>query len=288
MTEPPSQSPPEHPARQPGGPASPGILAGEEEVVDFGFARVPRAARDRLVGDVFQRVANRYDLMNDLMSAGLHRLWKNAMVSWLAPRAGRRYVDLAGGTGDIAFRIRDRIAETRRALPASAGTGTEPPVWVTDINPAMLAQGRARAEKRLDAASFAWVVASAEDLPFAPASVDGITMAFGLRNVTRISRALREARRVLRPGGRFLCLEFSRVTVPVLSELYERYSFGVVPWMGEMVAHDRAAYQYLVESIRRFPAQDHLADMMAEAGLARVSYRNLSGGIVAMHSGWRL
>jgi demethylmenaquinone methyltransferase/2-methoxy-6-polyprenyl-1,4-benzoquinol methylase len=245
----------------------------------FGYRQVRPEDKAALVGGVFERVASRYDLMNDLMSGGLHRLWKAAMVDWLAPRPGLRLLDVAGGTGDIAFRVLDRVA--RKAGPM-------PQITVCDINRAMLEIGRDRAldENRLGAVE--WLCADAETLPLKDRSVDAYTIAFGIRNVTRIEQALAEARRVLRPGGRFLCLEFSQLQLEGLRALYERYSFTVVPWLGEQVAGDRAAYQYLVESIRRFPDQATFAGMIEQAGLGHVRVRNLSGGIAALHSAWRL
>lgn len=241
----------------------------------FGYRPVAEHAREGMVQGVFDRVARRYDLMNDLMSGGVHRLWKAAFLDWLAPRPGMRALDVAGGTGDIAFRILDRT--DRRAH-----------VTVCDLNEAMVRVGRDKALDRGIASEIEWVVGNAEALPVPDASMDAYTIAFGLRNVTHIDRALAEARRVLKPGGRFLCLEFSRVTVPLLGPLYDRYSFEVVPWLGAVVAGDREAYQYLVESIRRFPDQETLAEMIAAAGLELVKVRNLSGGIAAMHSAWRL
>jgi demethylmenaquinone methyltransferase/2-methoxy-6-polyprenyl-1,4-benzoquinol methylase len=245
---------------------------------DFGFETVAAAEKPRLVSGLFSRVARRYDLMNDLMSGGLHRLWKETLVDQLRPRDGMRLVDVAGGTGDIAFRVLARAPEAE--------------VTICDLNPDMLGVGRRRAARlargRRRAPRLDWVAADAEALPLPDMSADAVTIAFGLRNVTRRERALAEARRVLKPGGRFLCLEFSRVAVPLLGALYERYSFGVVPWIGQVVARDREAYRYLVESIRRFPAQPELAAMMRAAGLERVAWRNLSGGIVAIHAAWRL
>ena len=241
---------------------------------DFGFTRVPERAREELVRGVFDSVARRYDLMNDLMSGGVHRLWKAAFVDTLAPRPGMHLLDVAGGTGDIAFRFLDRVRGDGR-------------VTVCDINEAMLGVGRDRAIDRGIVAGIDWLCGNAEALPVADASVDGYTIAFGLRNVTRIDQALLEARRVLRPGGRFLCLEFSRVAVPLLGALYDRYSFEVVPRIGEVVTGDRAAYEYLVESIRKFPAQEALAARIAAAGLDLVKVRNLTGGIAAIHSAWR-
>ncbi|MCB2107973.1 MAG: class I SAM-dependent methyltransferase, partial [Rhodobacteraceae bacterium] len=213
---------------------------------------------------------------NDLMSAGVHRLWKNAMVDRLAPRAGEHFLDVAGGTGDIAERIHARTG------------GTGPSIVVCDINTAMLREGRDRAVDRGLLTGFVWACGNAEALPFPDMSFDAYTIAFGLRNVTHIDQALAEARRVLKPGGRFLCLEFSTVVVPVLDTLYDTYSFSVLPRLGALVAGDRAAYQYLAESIRRFPAQDKLIAMMKTAGFANTSYRNLSAGIAALHVGWRI
>ena len=248
--------------------------AGRPGTADFGFADVPADEKAGLVGGIFSRVARRYDLMNDLMSGGLHRLWKDTLVDALRPRDEMDIVDVAGGTGDIAFRIHRRAPGAR--------------VTVSDINPEMLAVGRDRALNRGIAASIEWVTADAESLPFPDRAADAVTIAFGLRNVTHRERALAEMRRILKPGGRFLCLEFSRVAVPLLGQIYERYSFSVVPWIGQIVTRDRDAYRYLVESIRRFPPQESLAGLMRDAGFERVSWRNLSGGIVAIHSGWRL
>ena len=242
---------------------------------NFGYRRVDEGEKAPLVRAVFDRVARRYDLMNDLMSAGVHRLWKATLMDMLAPRPGTHLVDVAGGTGDIAFRFLDRIEGKGR-------------VTVCDASEAMVRVGRDRALDRGIVAGIDWVAGDAEALPLADAGADAYTIAFGLRNMTHLERALGEARRVLRPGGRFLCLEFSRVALPLLGALYDRYSFSVVPWLGEVVAGDRASYQYLVESIRRFPAQDALARMVAAAGLERVAVRNLSGGIAAIHSAWRL
>ncbi len=241
----------------------------------FGFQSVPETEKAGLVRQVFDSVAPRYDLMNDLMSAGVHRLWKDAMVDWLAPRAGRTYLDVAGGTGDIALRILDRQGE--------AGD-----VTICDINQEMLKAGRDRAFDLGRTQGLRWVVGDAEKLPLPSASVDAYTIAFGLRNVTHIDAALAEARRVLRPGGRFLCLEFSHVVVPGLKELYDLYSFQVLPRLGKYVARDEAAYRYLAESIRKFPQQDALARRMRAVGLTQIAVRNLSGGIAALHSGWRV
>ncbi|HIJ39238.1 MAG TPA: bifunctional demethylmenaquinone methyltransferase/2-methoxy-6-polyprenyl-1,4-benzoquinol methylase UbiE [Rhodospirillaceae bacterium] len=245
----------------------------EQNTTHFGFRTVREDEKASLVREVFDDVAPRYDLMNDLMSAGVHRLWKAAMIDWLRPRPGMTLLDVGGGTGDIAFRF------------AARGGG---PVVVCDINREMLAVGRDRAIDRNSGAALQWVCGDAETLPIPDRSVDAYTIAFCLRNVTHLDLALAEARRVLRPGGRFLCLEFSKVVLPMLSGLYDVYSFRLLPWLGEKVAGNRAAYQYLVESIRKFPPQEDLARRMRDAGFEQVSYRNLSGGIAALHSGWRL
>ncbi len=239
----------------------------------FGFRTVREDEKASLVREVFDDVAPRYDLMNDLMSAGVHRLWKDAFVTWLRPRPHMTLIDVGGGTGDIAFRFRQK------------GGG---PVVVCDINREMLAVGRDRAIDRGILTDIDWVCGDAEHLPVADNSADAYTIAFCLRNVTHIDNALREARRVLRPGGRFMCLEFSHVVVPALRALYDQYSFKLLPRLGEMVAGNREAYQYLVESIRRFPPQEELADRIEAAGLEQVKVRNLSGGIAAIHSAWRL
>jgi len=253
--------------------------ARERLATSFGYQEVPAEDKAGLVGGVFARVAARYDLMNDLMSAGIHRLWKAALVDWLAPRPGLVLVDVAGGTGDIAFRVLDRLAGRE---------GPPPTVIVSDVNPAMLAVGRDRALDAGRLGELDWVCADAEALPLPGGFADACTIAFGIRNVTRIERALAEARRLLRPGGRFLCLEFSRLQVAALAPLYDAYSFTVLPWLGEQVAGDRDAYRYLAESIRRFPDQPTFARLIEEAGLGRVRWRNLSGGIAALHSAWRL
>ena len=248
-------------------------VAAQGDTTHFGFRRVAIGEKAQLVRGVFDSVANRYDLMNDLMSGGVHRLWKAAMINWLAPRPGLTVVDVGGGTGDIAFRLQQR------------GAGQ---VTVVDINREMLAVGRDRALDRGLLHGVSWVCGDAEALPIANASVDAYTIAFCIRNVTRIDQALAEARRVLRPGGRFLCLEFSRVNLPLLDRLYDTYSFTVLPVLGRFVAGDAEAYRYLAESIRRFPSQRVFTKMIADAGLKRVAYRSLSGGIAALHSAWRI
>lgn len=239
----------------------------------FGFREVPEAEKASLVRDVFDSVAGKYDLMNDVMSLGIHRLWKAAMIDWLRPRAGMSLVDVGGGTGDIALRFLD------------AGGG---PVTVVDINDEMLARGRDRALDRGVLEGIAWVNGDAENLPLADMSADAYTIAFCIRNVTHIERALAEARRVLKPGGRFLCLEFSQVEEPLLAKLYDAYSFKVLPELGARIADDREAYRYLAESIRRFPDADRFAAMISDAGLGNVKVRRLSGSIAALHSAWRV
>ncbi|HEY4163679.1 MAG TPA: bifunctional demethylmenaquinone methyltransferase/2-methoxy-6-polyprenyl-1,4-benzoquinol methylase UbiE [Dongiaceae bacterium] len=246
----------------------------EQQETWFGYRKVDAAQKTELVRAVFSSVASRYDLMNDLMSGGIHRLWKSAMIDWLNPRNGQRFLDVAGGTGDVTFRIRDRAPEAE--------------VTVCDLTPEMLEVGRDRAIDRGILAGIEWVAGNAESLPVDEMKFDAYTIAFGLRNVGDQMQALREAYRALRPGGRFLCLEFSHVAVPALAKLYDLYSFKVLPWLGQQVAKDRDSYQYLVESIRRFPSQDRLAGMITEAGFQQVSYRNLSAGIAALHSGWRI
>jgi demethylmenaquinone methyltransferase/2-methoxy-6-polyprenyl-1,4-benzoquinol methylase len=244
-----------------------------ETSVDFGFRTVDRTEKAGMVRAVFDSVAPRYDLMNDLMSLGIHRLWKQIFISDLQPRPQHTLLDLAGGTGDISF------GWLRR------GGG---PVLLTDINNAMLCVGRDRALNGGFAGSVSLAVADAERLPLPDRCVDRVSMAFGLRNCTDKSAVLREARRVLKPGGRFLCLEFSRVTVYALTRLYDQWSFKVLPRLGRMVAGDEDSYRYLAESIRTFPDQEKLAGMMREAGFTRVKVRNLSAGIAAIHTGWRL
>jgi demethylmenaquinone methyltransferase/2-methoxy-6-polyprenyl-1,4-benzoquinol methylase len=245
---------------------------------DFGFRRVPLADKQAMVDRVFRSVAQRYDLMNDLMSGGLHRAWKDVLVVTLNPPKGDRpfsLLDLAGGTGDIAQRV-----------VSAAGPGTQ--ATVVDVNAEMLAVGRERMAKRGLDQVIAFTEANAENLPFADRSFDACSIAFGIRNVPRIERALAEAHRVLKLGGHFVCLEFSAVDVPGLEALYDLYSFNVIPALGRAVTGDAEAYRYLVESIRRFPKPPVFAEMMRQAGFRRVSWQSLTGGIVALHSGWRL
>jgi len=243
---------------------------------DFGFRKVPLDDKQAMVDDVFRSVAGRYDLMNDLMSGGLHRAWKDMLVTAINPPRNKRafsLLDIAGGTGDIALRV-----------VAAGGAGTR--ATVVDINSDMLAVGRERAHRA--GADVTFTEGNAEALPFPDRAFDAVSVAFGVRNVPRIETALAEALRVLKTGGHFLCLEFSSVDVPGFDKLYDLYSFNVIPALGRLVANDEEAYRYLVESIRRFPRPGLFADMMRGAGFRRVSFKPLSGGIVALHSGWRL
>jgi len=252
----------------------------EDGGADFGFRRVGAKEHAGLVGAVFDSVAGRYDLMNDLMSGGLHRLWKRALIDWLNPSPAMRLVDVAGGTGDIGLRFLDRLAER--------GGGAASPAAVCDPSEAMLRIGRRRAIDAGHLGEIIFLCGRAEALPLADRAADACTISFGLRNVTDRAAALDEARRVLGIGGHFLCLEFSPRVLPALAPLYDAYSWRVLPWLGETVAGDRDAYRYLAESIRRFPDPDTLAAEMRAAGFGNVRYRTMSGGIVAIHSGWRI
>lgn len=247
--------------------------AKQEDSANFGFRRVNAGEKTGMVREVFSSVAGRYDLMNDLMSAGMHRLWKDTFVGKINVPSSAAILDLAGGTGDIAVRLRKR-------------TGAH--VTVCDINEAMLNVGRDRQIDRGKSHDLRWVCGNAEHLPVPDHSLDVITIAFGLRNVTDIPQALRDAHRALKPGGQFLCLEFSQVVVPTLAKIYDKYSFSLIPKIGELVTKDRDSYQYLVESIRMFPKQEELKRMMETAGFARVTYDNLSMGVVAIHRGWKI
>ena len=245
----------------------------------FGYRDVAPAEKAGLVRGVFDRVASRYDLMNDLMSLGAHRLWKDAAAARMNPQPGETIVDCAGGTGDLARRF---AAMARRARGRRGGDPAR--IFVVDYNAEMIGAGRARGAE----AEIAWAVGDAQRLPLPDACADAYAIGFGLRNVTDIPLALAEARRVLKPGGRFLCLEFSKVTAAALRPLYDAYSFGLIPRIGERVAGDAEAYRYLVESIRRFPDQRTLAGLMGAAGFARVSVTNFTGGVAALHQGWAI
>lgn len=249
-----------------------------DSTTHFGYRDVPLGDKQTLVNDVFHSVAKRYDLMNDLMSAGLHRVWKDVMINALNPprdTAPFALLDVAGGTGDIAFR-------------AANAAGPNFQATVCDINTGMLEVGRERAEARHIDDRVSFIEGNAEALSFADSSFDAYTIAFGIRNVPRIPLALKEAFRVLKPGSRFLCLEFSTVTVPGLDKIYDLFSFNVIPQLGRAVTGDADSYRYLVESIRQFPKPEPFADMIRGAGFSRVKYDIMSGGIVALHSGWRL
>jgi demethylmenaquinone methyltransferase/2-methoxy-6-polyprenyl-1,4-benzoquinol methylase len=240
----------------------------------FGFQTVPEGDKAGMVHGVFTRVASKYDIMNDVMSGGVHRLWKDAMMDWLAPRPGQRLLDVAGGTGDVSFRFLDRA-------PGAHAT-------VLDMTESMLVEGRQRAEAGNMADRLDWIVGDAMALPFAANSFDVYTISFGIRNVTRIQDALSEAYRVLRPGGRLMVLEFSQIPNAMMQKAYDLYSFNVIPVMGKIIANDRDSYQYLVESIRKFPDQESFAAMIRTAGFGQVKYRNLTMGVAALHSGWKL
>jgi len=241
--------------------------------IDFGYRTVQRSDKAGLVREVFNSVADRYDLMNDLMSGGVHRIWKSAMIDWMAPQPHSKLIDLAGGTGDISMRF------------LSNGGGL---ACITDINQAMLQVGRGRRDLQRMASQISWCVADAELLPFESQIADFVTIAFGLRNITDRQAALSEAYRILKPGGRFLCLEFSHVQNRPLAKLYDSWSFNILPFMGQMITGDANSYRYLAESIRTFPSKEVLADMFAQAGFAQVRVRSLSAGIACIHSGWKL
>lgn len=243
----------------------------------YGFREVQNGEKQGLVNEVFHKVAKRYDIMNDVMSAGMHRVWKDAMIASLNPRkeADYKVLDVAGGTGDIAFRI---VEASNRLAHAT----------VLDINGSMLGVGAERAAKKKLSDNLTFVEANAEDLPFEANSFDAYTIAFGIRNVPRIDVALSEAYRVLKRGGRLLVLEFSEVELPVLDKIYDAWSFNAIPKFGKAITGDAEPYQYLVESIRKFPNQENFAAMIREAGFSRVSYTNYTGGIAALHSGWKL
>jgi len=245
-----------------------------EKTTHFGFQDVPESEKAGRVRGVFGSVASKYDVMNDAMSLGIHRIWKDAMMDWLAPHAGQRLLDVAGGTGDIAFRFLKR---------AGHGHAT-----VLDLTEPMLVEGRKRAEAEAMADSLDWVVGDAMALPFEDNSFDVYTISFGIRNVTRPQEALNEAFRVLRPGGRLMVLEFSQIPNELMQKVYDLYSFNIIPRLGQAIANDRDSYQYLVESIRKFPDQETFLGMVRQAGFENAKYRNLSMGIACLHSGWKI
>ena len=246
----------------------------EQKTTHFGYQTVPEAEKAGRVQGVFNSVASRYDVMNDVMSMGIHRVWKDAMMDWLAPRPGQKLLDVAGGTGDVSFRFLNRAGQAHAT--------------VLDLTEPMLVEGRKRAEAEQMADSLDWVVGDAMALPFDANTFDVYTISFGIRNVTRPQDALAEAFRVLKPGGRLMVLEFSQIPNPGLQWAYDRYSFNVIPEMGKLIANDRDSYQYLVESIRRFPDQETFLQMIREAGFEQAKYRNLTMGVACLHSGWKL
>jgi len=245
-----------------------------DRTTHFGFETIPEGEKAERVQGVFSSVASKYDIMNDVMSGGVHRVWKDAMMDWLNPRDGQRLLDVAGGTGDIAFRFLKR-APTAMAV-------------VLDLTEDMLIHGRKRAEAEDRADQLDWMVGDAMALPFEDNSFDVYTISFGIRNVTRVQDALNEAYRVLRPGGRLMVLEFSQLPNPAMQWAYDRYSFNVIPKMGQVIAGDSDSYQYLVESIRKFPDQERFAAMIRTSGFAQVKYRNMTFGVAALHSGWKI
>ena len=245
-----------------------------EQTTHFGFETVPEAKKAGKVQNIFNSVASKYDIMNDVMSVGIHRIWKEAMMDWLAPKPGQKLLDVAGGTGDVSFKFLKR---------SGSGHAT-----VLDITENMLIEGRKRAEADQMLDNLDWLVGDAMSLPFADNSFDVYTISFGIRNVTHPQEALNEAFRVLQPGGRLMVLEFSQIPVPLIQKAYDLYSFKVIPTMGKLIANDRSSYQYLVESIRKFPDQETFLSMLQNAGFKNTGYRNLSLGIAALHSGWKI
>lgn len=283
--------------------------AAGDKTTHFGFETVPETEKAKRVYKVFENVAQKYDNMNDAMSLGIHRLWKDMLLHVMHPQPGVRLLDVAGGTGDISFRFLEYVRSQQERQKRRAARSMQTPSWqditnnystedesgpqvsravVCDINKEMLKVGKQRADNMGISAGLSWVVGDAEELPFDDDQFDIYTIAFGIRNVTRIDQALTEAFRVLKPGGRFMCLEFSKVTNPVLARLYDAYSFQMIPVLGEVIAGDWKSYQYLVESIRKFPDQEDFKFMIEDAGFYCVKYHNLTGGIVALHSGFKL
>ena len=249
-------------------------MTDDKKTTHFGYQTVDEDQKAGMVHGVFTNVASKYDIMNDVMSMGIHRVWKDAMMDWLAPRPGQTLLDVAGGTGDVAFRFLNRA-------PGAKAT-------VCDMTESMLIEGRKRAEAEQMATQLDWVVGDAMALPFEDNSFNVYTISFGIRNVTRIADALTEAYRVLKPGGRLMVLEFSQIPNDMMQKVYDLYSFNIIPRMGQVIANDRDSYQYLVESIRRFPDQETFAGMIRTAGFEQVKYRNLTMGIAALHSGWKI
>ncbi|XP_036953281.1 2-methoxy-6-polyprenyl-1,4-benzoquinol methylase, mitochondrial [Acanthopagrus latus] len=275
----------------------------------FGFETVSESEKAKKVYKVFENVAQKYDIMNDAMSLGIHRMWKDMLLHVMHPQPGVRLLDVAGGTGDIAFRFLEYVRSQQERQKRRVARSMQTPSWqdisnsysteeedgpqestavVCDINKEMLKVGKQKADSMGINAGLSWVVGDAEELPFDDDQFDIYTIAFGIRNVTHIDQALQEAQRVLKPGGRFMCLEFSKVTNPVLARLYDTYSFQMIPVLGEVIAGDWKSYQYLVESIRKFPDQEEFKGMIEDAGFYCVRYYNLTGGVVALHSGFKL
>ena len=246
------------------------MLVKDNKNIDFGYKIVKKKDKQNLVNSVFNSVADKYDLMNDITSLGIHREWKNNLINWMAPQKNHKLADIAGGTGDIARKFLNNGGHS---------------AYVIDINEEMIKSGKVN-KKNLK--NIKWLVASAEDIPIDDNTFERATMGFGLRNITNRAQALKEVYRILKPGGRFICLEFSHVENEVIEDIYNFWSFKCMPFIGEKVAGDRSAYTYLVESIRQFPTQPELSEMFSEAGFSRVKYRNLSNGIVSLHSGWKL
>ena len=249
-------------------------MSNPENTTHFGNKNIPKELKSQMVGEVFNSVAQKYDLMNDVMSLGVHRIWKTALIDWLSPRNGQKLLDVAGGTGDIAFRFLKRAPKSK--------------VTVLDMTEKMLVEGKSRAEAHEFNENIDWICGDAMRLPFKDHSFDAYTISFGIRNVTDIKVALTEAFRVLKPGGRLLVLEFSQIPISKLRKLYDLYSFKAIPRMGKIIAGDSDSYQYLVESIRKFPNQEEFLKLLQAAGFENAKYRNLSLGIAALHSGWKI
>ncbi|XP_022062829.2 2-methoxy-6-polyprenyl-1,4-benzoquinol methylase, mitochondrial [Acanthochromis polyacanthus] len=279
----------------------------EDRSTHFGFETVPETEKAKRVYKVFENVAQKYDIMNDAMSLGIHRMWKDTLLHVMHPQPGAQLLDMAGGTGDISFRFLDYIRSQEERQKRRVARSSQTPSWrdisnnystqdepresravVCDINKEMLKVGKQKADSLGVSAGLSWVVGDAEELPFDDDQFDIYTIAFGIRNVTHIDQALQEALRVLKPGGRFMCLEFSKVNNPILSRIYDAYSFQMIPVIGEVIAGDWKSYQYLVESIRKFPNQEEFKGMIEDAGFYCVKYYNLTGGVVALHSGFKL
>ncbi|GAA6218626.1 2-methoxy-6-polyprenyl-1,4-benzoquinol methylase, mitochondrial [Lates japonicus] len=281
----------------------------DDRSTHFGFETVPEAEKAKRVYKVFENVAQKYDIMNDAMSLGIHRLWKDSLLHVMNPQPGAQLLDVAGGTGDIAFRFLEYVRSQQERQRRRSARSMQTPSWqdisnnystedeerpqesravVCDINKEMLKVGKQKGDSMGISAGLSWVVGDAEELPFDDDQFDIYTIAFGIRNVTHIDQALQEALRILKPGGRFLCLEFSKVTNPVLARLYDAYSFQMIPVLGEVIAGDWKSYQYLVESIHKFPDQEAFKHMIEDAGFYCVQYYNFTGGVVAIHSGFKL